>query len=82
MDAWVKGIAATEMVANAAGIVAGAGLLVVAAKKGGTWAVVKTVAAGAAAIAIDRGGDAGLVLPARASRRLVVCGWPPPSSRL
>ncbi len=60
MDAWVTGIAAAETAATAVGIVAGAGVLVVAAKKGGAWAVVKTVAAGAAAIAADRAADAGL----------------------
>jgi hypothetical protein len=60
MDAWVTGISTVELAANAAGIVAGAGILVVAAKKGGTWAVVKVAAAGAAVIAADKAADAGL----------------------
>ena len=46
MDALVTGISATETAANAASLVAGAGVLIVAAKKGGTWAVVKTAAVG------------------------------------
>jgi len=46
MDAVVTTVATVEVAANAASIVAGAGALIVAAKKGGTWAVVKTVAVG------------------------------------
>ena len=60
MDAVVTTVATVELAANAASLVAGAGALIVAAKKGGTWAVVKMVAAGAAAIAADKAADAGL----------------------
>ncbi|HEX4147203.1 MAG TPA: hypothetical protein VHY91_27145 [Pirellulales bacterium] len=60
MDAWVTGISATDTAATAAGILAGAGALIVAAKTTGRWAVIKMVAAGAAAIAVDRLADAGL----------------------
>jgi hypothetical protein len=60
VDALVTGMRATEMAADAAAILAGAGALVVAAKKTSRWAVVKIVVAGAAAIAADRATDAGL----------------------
>ena len=82
MDAWVTGIQVTEMVATAAGIVAGAGLLVVAAKEGGTWAVVKTVAAGAAANRDRQGRRRRPARAARANRPSTAYDWPRPSSRL
>ncbi|HEX4143486.1 MAG TPA: hypothetical protein VHY91_08040 [Pirellulales bacterium] len=60
MDALVTGIAVTDTAATAAGILTGAGALIVAAKTTGRWAVIKMVAAGAAAIAADRAAEAGL----------------------
>ena len=69
MDAWLTGIQATGIAATAAGVIAGAGIVIVAAKKGGTRAVIKTVAAGAAVIGADRAADAGLRAPARANRQ-------------
>jgi hypothetical protein len=60
MDKLVVGMHAAEVAGNAAGIALGGGVIIAAAKKGGAWAVVKTIALAGAAIAAEQGAEAGL----------------------
>lgn len=61
MDRIVVGMRAVETVGNVAGFFAGAGIVISAAKQGGKWAVVKTIAVAGAAIAAEQGVEQGLV---------------------
>jgi hypothetical protein len=60
MDRVIVGMQAAEWAGAGAGILLGGGVIISAAKKGGAWAVVKTIAVGAALAAGEQAIEAGL----------------------
>ena len=60
MNRVVYGMEKMEQVGNVAGLAAGGGILVTAAKKGGKWGVVKALAVAAAAAAAEQAVEKGL----------------------
>jgi hypothetical protein len=59
-DSTVTAMKAAEVVGDVAGVLAGTGIIFKAVKTGGKWAVVKAVAAGAAAYSVDYAAEKGL----------------------
>jgi hypothetical protein len=60
MDRIVAGMNAVEFAGNVAGIAVGAGVVITTAKRGGRWAVVKTIAVGAALMTAEQAAEKGL----------------------
>lgn len=59
-DRLITGLRVLDWAATAAGLLAGGGIVIHAAKTGGKWAVVKTIAIGAGGMAIEQATESGL----------------------